>query len=70
MNGQPTPKKAARATQPGFLETVKAKIGSGMGYIDSVLSHGPQMAPQSGRILPSSGMIRPQVKDTVKLRKP
>jgi hypothetical protein len=51
------PSKKPIVKEKGFLETVKDKIGSGMGYIDSVLTAHPGSFPApSSRVGTSPAM--------------
>ncbi len=54
----------ARIKPKGFLESVRDKIGSGMGYIDSVMKAHPNTIPVSGagRSLPSAPTYKKPVK--------
>jgi hypothetical protein len=48
MSKQPPSKAKAAVKEKGFLETIKDKIGSGMGYIDSVSKARPAIMTTGG----------------------
>lgn len=63
MAKQPPKKVVVVKPKPkGFLESVKEKIGSGMGYIDSVMQAHPAIPNSRGFQQPSPAAVRAATK--------
>jgi hypothetical protein len=67
MSKQP-PK--AKVKEKGFLESVREKIGSGMGYIDSVMKTRTPIMPTRGYQQPSPAMYKATDKKKPAAKKP